>query len=62
VGARDKATLTSLLVAGKSTQKPVFFKCRREYSEAIVNHFVKEKNLVKNRYHQASQANVFVIS
>jgi hypothetical protein len=62
IGARDKATVTSLLTATKATKKPVFFKCRKEYSDAIVGHFVKEKNITRNKFHMSSQGFVYVIN
>ena len=61
VGARDKATVTSLLTAAKVTKKPVFFKCRKEYSDAIVGHFVKEKEIARNKFHMSAQGHVYVI-
>lgn len=62
IGARDKATVTSLLKATKETKKPTFFKCRKEYSDAIVGHFVKEKNIARNKFHMSAQAYVYVLS
>lgn len=59
VGAHDKALLGALLKTSK--KKATFFKCKREYSDAIVNHFVKEKSVTKSRFHKNSQAYVFVI-
>jgi hypothetical protein len=61
IGARDKATVSSLLTAAKVTKKPVFFKCRKEYSDAIVGHFVKEKEITRNKFHMSSQGHVYVI-
>lgn len=62
IGARDKATLTGLLAATKAEKAPEFFKCRREYSDAIVAHFIKEKKLVRNRFHMSGQPFVFIIN
>jgi len=61
IGARDRATLNGLLTANKIEKEPVFFKCRKEYSEAIVNHFVREKNIARNKFHMAAQGFVYVI-
>lgn len=61
IGARSKATLAGLLASGKSTKKPSYFKCKREYSDAIVNHFVKEKGVTKSRFSMTTQDTVFVI-
>lgn len=62
IGARDKVTLNGLLATNKVDKSPVFFKCRKEYSEAIVNHFVREKNIARNKFHMATQGYVYVIS
>ena len=61
IGACDKATLNSLLKTIKVNGKPAFFACKREYSEIIINHFVKEKGLVKNRFHRNNQQEVFLL-
>lgn len=61
IGARDKAFATSLLASAKEKKKPTFFKCKREYSDAIVNHFVKEKGITKNRFHMNGQSAIFVL-
>lgn len=60
IGARSKATLTALLTSAK-TKKPNYFKCKREYSDAIVNYFTKEKGVTKSRFSMTSQDTVFVI-
>jgi hypothetical protein len=61
IGARERQTLNSLLRANKIDKKPVFFNCNREYSEAIVSYFTKEKNLVKNKFHMSAQQNVYLL-
>lgn len=61
IGARDRATLQGLLAANKVEKSPTFFKCRKEYSDAIVNHFVREKKIARNKFHTASQGFVYVI-
>jgi len=61
IGARDKAVLTTLLKSKKSDQKATFFACKREYSDAIVSHFVREKGVVKSTYSVANQSAVFVL-
>lgn len=58
IGARSKATLAGLLAGAK---KPSYFKCKREYSDAIVNHFTKEKGVTKSRFSTTAQDTVFVI-
>jgi hypothetical protein len=62
IGANDKALLTVLLKTHDPKKKATYFKCKREYSEAIVNHFVKEKGVTKSRFHKNSQAYIFVVS
>jgi hypothetical protein len=61
IGARDKAFLTASLKASGEKKKPQFFKCRREYSDAIVSFFVKEKGVVKNRFHMNNQSAVYIL-
>ena len=61
IGARDKAFLNSSLKAANEKKKPVFFKCKREYSDAIVAHFVKEKGLTKNRFHMNGQSTIYLL-
>jgi hypothetical protein len=59
IGARDKGTLSALL--GTKAKDAIHFKCRREHSDAIVNHFVTEKGLTKNKFSQNAQAGVYLI-
>jgi hypothetical protein len=61
IGARDKVTLSSLLKSGQAKKVPQFFKCRREYSDAIVTFFVKEKGIAKSRFHMKNQEAVFIL-
>lgn len=61
VGARDKSILSSILKVNKETRKTQFFTCKREYSDAIVTHFYKEKGLKKSRFHMNNQSSVFVL-
>lgn len=61
IGARDKAFLTTLLKGVKEKRKPVFFKCKREYSDVIVSHFVKEKELTKNQFHMNAQSAIYLL-
>jgi hypothetical protein len=59
IGTRDKGTLTALL--GSKGKGVIHFKCRREHSEAILNHFVNDKSVPKNKYSQNAQANIYLI-
>lgn len=61
IGARDKAFLTSSLKAAKIKKTPQFFKCKREYSDVIVSHFVKEKGLTKNHFHMNGQSAIYLL-
>jgi hypothetical protein len=61
IGAHDKPALTALLKAQNQKKEIVWFKCKREYSDAIVSHFVKEKGVAKNRFHKNNQSSVFIL-
>ena len=61
IGARNKATLAGLLASVKGAKKPSYFKCKREYSDAILNYFSKEKGVAKSRFSMSTQDAVFVI-
>ena len=61
IGAHDKPALTALLKIHDRKKKVVYFKYKGEYSDAIVTHFVKEKNVTKNRFHKNNQSNIFIL-
>lgn len=61
IGAHDKASMNVLLKTQKSTKKATYVACKREYSDAIVAHFVKEKGAIKNRFHKNNQAYIFIL-
>lgn len=61
IGARDKAFLSPALKAAGAKKIPLFFKCKREYSDTIVSHFVKEKGLTKNRFHMNAQSAIYLL-
>ena len=61
IGARDRATLAGLLKASKIEKKAKFFKCKREYSEPILTHFVKEKGVAKNKFSSNAQTEIYLI-
>lgn len=61
IGARDRSIVSQLLKTNKETKKAQYFVCKREYSDAIVTHFVKEKAVKKSRYHMNNQASVFLL-
>ncbi|HNV31014.1 MAG TPA: hypothetical protein PKJ83_17835 [Cyclobacteriaceae bacterium] len=62
IGAHDKPALTALLKTQNLKKKVTFFKCKREYSETIVTHFVKEKGILKNRFHKNNQGYIFILN
>jgi hypothetical protein len=61
IGAQDKAVVSALLKGQSPKKEATFFKCKREFSETIVTHFVKEKGVAKSRYHRTGQAYIFVV-
>jgi len=61
IGAKDRAILTSLLKASKIDKMPKHFKCKREYSDAIISFFVKEKAIPRSRFSSNSQTSIFLL-
>jgi hypothetical protein len=61
MGAHDKSSLAALLKIQKPPKEAIYFKCKTEYSDAIVSHFVKEKGVTKNRFHKNNQSNIFIL-
>ncbi len=61
IGAHDKTSLAGLLKTQKPAKEAIYFKCKTEYSDAIVSHFVKEKGVTKNRFHKNNQSNIFIL-
>ncbi len=61
IGARDKGIVTQLFKTNKEVRKAQYFVCKREYSDAIVSHFVKGKAIKKSHYHTNNQSSVFVL-
>ena len=61
IGAHDKPSLTALLKTQDLKKEITFFKCKREYSETIVTHFVKEKGILINRFHKNNQGYIFIL-
>lgn len=61
IGAKDRVVLAGLLQANKIDKAPKIFKCKREYSDAIVSYFVKEKGLSRNRFSSNLQTSIFLI-
>ena len=61
IGTQSKIILNGLLASGKSKQKPIFFKSKREYSSAIISYFVNEKKLKQNKYHNNGQEFIYLL-
>ena len=61
IGARDKATLKTLLKTSKIDKNAKFFPCKREISAKVVNHFVKVKGLSQSRFSMNAQPNIFLL-
>ena len=61
IGARDKATLKSLLKAGNISKKTKFFPCKREISAKVIHHFVKVKGIPQSRFSMSAQPNIFLL-
>jgi hypothetical protein len=62
IGAQNKTTLAALLKTQTPAKKATYFKCKPELSDAIVAHFVKEKGIVKSRFHKNNQPFVFIVA
>ena len=61
IGARDRKILNGLLANNKIEKSPKFFPCKREYSEPIVSHFVKEKNHKRNKFSMNAQSFIYIL-
>ena len=61
IGARDKATLKSLLKASKIDKESKFFPCKREQSGKILSHFVKTRNIPQSKFSMNSQPHIFLL-
>ena len=61
IGAQSKPILKSLLAANKVKKKVVFFKAKREYSDEIVNYFVNEKKIARNKFHMNAKEDIYLL-
>ena len=61
IGAQNRNILRAQLVANKIKKKAVFFKCKREYSDEIVNYFVNEKKITRNKFHMNSRDEIYLL-
>jgi hypothetical protein len=61
IGAHNKSSVSALLKTHSPSKAVIYFKCKPEYSDAIVSHFIKEKGLIKNRFHKNNQLTIFIL-
>jgi hypothetical protein len=61
IGARDRATVSALLKNNKVEKKVKFFDCRREHSDKILLHFVKEKGIAQNKFSGNQQTSIYLL-
>jgi hypothetical protein len=61
IGGRDKTVLNAMLATSKVEKEVLFFKCRREHSDAIISHFVNNEKLTRSKFSSASQSYIFLI-
>jgi hypothetical protein len=61
IGARDKATLKTLLKTTNSKQKTKFFPCKRENSAKVIAHFVKGKGIAQSKFSMNAQPDIFIL-
>ena len=61
IGAHGKNSVSVLLKTQAPAKTVVYFKCKPEYSDAIIAHFIKEKGLIKNRFHKNNQSTIFIL-
>lgn len=61
IGARDRTVLAGLLTSNDIKKTPKYFKCKREHSDAIITHFIKEKGLTRNKFSGTLQTFIYLI-
>jgi hypothetical protein len=61
IGAHDKSSLLTLLKAQTQKKEAIYFACKREYSDAVVTHFIKEKGATKNKFHKNNQSCIYIL-
>ena len=61
IGAQNRTILKSQLAVNKIKKKTVFFKVKREYSDEIVNYFVNEKKVTRNKFHMNSRDEIYLL-
>ena len=61
IGSQNRVILKSQLVVNKIKNKVLFFKAKREYSDDIVNYFVNEKKVPRNRFHMNGGEDIYIV-
>jgi len=61
IGAQNRNILKAQLAVNKIKKKVMFFKARPEYSDEIVNYFVNEKKVARNRFHMNSKEEIYLL-
>ena len=61
IGAQNRNILKAQLSVHKIKKKTMFFKCKPEYSDEIVNYFVNEKKVARNRFHMNSRDEIYLL-
>lgn len=61
IGAQNRVILKSQLAVNKIKSKVMFFKSKREYSDEIVNYFVNEKKVTRNRFHMNAKEDIYLL-
>lgn len=51
IETHDKPWLVSLLKVLKLKNERIYFRYKRECSDSIITHFVREKGVISNRFH-----------
>ena len=62
IGARDKATLKSLLKNAGIEKAAKFVACKREHSSKVLAHFVKTKGIPQSKFSMNAQPYIFIIA
>ena len=62
IGARDKATLRSLLKNAGIERAATFVACKRAHSSKVLAHFVKTKGIPQSKFSMNAQPYIFIIA
>jgi hypothetical protein len=61
IGAQNRNILKAQLAVHKVKRKVMFFKSKPEYSDEIVNYFVNEKKVIRNKFHMNSREEIYLL-